>query len=361
MTTTTSLTPGAAGGDLYAEVIGQERAVSQLTAAARNPVHAYLLVGPPGTGKRAGARAFAAALLCPNGGDGTCESCRQARAGVHPDLVTVERQGAAISVPQAAEITRLALRSPVQGDRKVLVLVDFHLVAEAGPALLKTIEEPPASTVFVVLAEHVPSELVTIASRCCRIDFGPLSPERVAAALEAEGVSPEVAGSAASSSGGRLDRARLLASDPGFAARRQAWSSVPALLDGTGAMVARLVDELLAATDTVLEPLRSRHLAEREALEERVQITGERGAGRKELDERQRREERRLRTDELRSGLATLAAVYRDRLTAESGSARSAVEALGALRNTNEALVRNPNEPLQLQALLLKLSRLYQR
>src|SRR5205085_2062514 len=91
------------------------------------------------------------------------------------------------------EITRLAVRSPVQSARKVLVLVDFHLVAEAGPALLKTIEEPPASTVFVILAEHVPSELVTIASRCCRVDFGPLAPERVAAALEAEGVPPETA------------------------------------------------------------------------------------------------------------------------------------------------------------------------
>jgi DNA polymerase-3 subunit delta' len=183
-------------------------------------VHAYLLVGPPGTGKLAAARSFAASLLCPHGGDGTCESCRQALAGVHPDLVVVERAGASISVPQAAEITRLAMRSPVQSDRKVLVLVDFHLVADAGPALLKTIEEPPPSTVFVILAEHVPPELVTIGSRCCRVDFGPLAPDRVAAALEAEGVDPGVAREAALSCGGRLDRARLLASDQGFAARR---------------------------------------------------------------------------------------------------------------------------------------------
>src|SRR3954464_10679931 len=204
---------------LYADVVGQERAVSQLVASALSPVHAYLLVGPPGTGKRAAAQSFAAALLCPNGGDGTCESCRQAIVGVHPDLVVVERAGAAISVPQAAEITRLAVRSPVQSARKVLVLVDFHLVAEAGPALLKTIEEPPPSTVFVILAEHVPSELVTIASRCVRIDFGPLAPERVALALVAEGVEPSIAAEAAASSGGRLDRARLLASDAGFGER----------------------------------------------------------------------------------------------------------------------------------------------
>jgi DNA polymerase-3 subunit delta' len=355
MTVTQPETNTGPDSGLYAGVVGQERAVSQLAAAARSPVHAYLLVGPPGTGKRTAAQSFAAALLCPNGGDGTCESCRQAVAGVHPDLVVVERQGAAISVPQAAEITRLAMRSPVQSARKVLVLVDFHLVAEAGPALLKTIEEPPPSTVFVILAEHVPSELVTIASRCVRVDFGPLSPERVAAALEAEGVSAETAREAASSAGGRLDRARLLASDPGFAARRDLWRAVPSQLDGTGATVARMVESLLAATDTVVEPLRARHAAELEALAERVKLTGERGAGRKELEDRQRREERRLRTDELRSGLATLASVYRDRLAGGGRDARSAVAALDAIHATNEALIRNPNEPLQLQALLLKL------
>src|SRR5437763_15637341 len=109
---------------LYEGVVGQERAVNALRAAAVNPVHAYLLVGPPGTGKRAAAQAFAAALLCPHGGDGTCESCRQALTGTHPDLVVVERQGAAITVGQAAEITRLAVRSPVQSERKGLVLVD---------------------------------------------------------------------------------------------------------------------------------------------------------------------------------------------------------------------------------------------
>jgi len=208
----------------------------------------------------------------------------------------------------------------------------------------------------VILAEHVPSELVTIASRCCRVDFGPLAPERVAAALEAEGVSAETAHEAAASAGGRLDRARLLASDPGFAARRDLWRSVPAELDGTGTTVARLVDELLAATDTVLEPLRLRHAAEREALDERVKLTGERGAGRKDLEDRQRREERRLRTDELRSGLATLSSVYRDKLAAGGATARPAVAALAAIRATNEALIRNPNETLQLQALLLKLT-----
>ena len=342
---------------LYSAVIGQDRAVAQLVAAARTPVHAYLFVGPPGTGKRAAAAAFAAALLCPSGGDGTCPSCALALSGTHPDLTVVERQGAAITVGQAAEITRLSVLSPVQSARKVLVLVDFHLVAEAGPALLKTIEEPPPATVFVILAEHVPAELVTIASRCVKVEFGPLSSQLIAGALVAAGIDADVAGEAAAASGGRLDRAKLLASDAGFAARRAAWSSVADRLDGTGATVTSVVEELLAATDTVLEPLRARHAAERERLDERALATGERtGGAKRELEDRHKREERRLRTDELRSGLATLAGVYRDRLASGSGDVAHAVAALDALRATNEALVRNPNEVLQLQALLLRLS-----
>ena len=79
---------------LFAGVVGQERAVARLWSAARRPVHAYLFHGPPGSGKRAAARGLAAALLCPDGGCGVCNSCRRALAGTHPDLVTVERTGA---------------------------------------------------------------------------------------------------------------------------------------------------------------------------------------------------------------------------------------------------------------------------
>src|SRR5437763_3308652 len=211
--------------ELFADVVGQDRAVAELRAAAANPVHAYLLVGPPGTGKRAAARSFAASLLCPNGppADGTCDVCQRALNGVHPDVVVKERQGARISIEDARDIIRLATRSPVEGNRKVLILDGFHLAADIAPALLKTIEEPPASTVFVILTELVPPELVTIASRGVTVEFGPLAVERVAAALVDEGIDAEVAAEAASSASGRLDRARLLASDPGFAARRAAW------------------------------------------------------------------------------------------------------------------------------------------
>ena len=356
------VTPGArSAGEVVAArvldtLVGQDRAAAQLRAAARAPVHAYLFVGPPGSGKRPAARAFAAALLCPNGGCGECEICVRVLGEVHPDLVVVEREGAFITVAQAREIQRLALRTPNERPRKVLVLTDFHLVREAAPTLLKVVEEPPASTVFVILAEHVPPELVTIASRGVRVDFAALSAADVSSVLVTEGVDRARAADVAEAAGGRLDRARLLASDPGFGARRAAWRNVPARLDGTGAAVAVVAAELvelLAAA--AVEPLRARQAAELAALEERVERAGERGAGRKDLADRHKRELRRLRTDELRFGLATLSVAYRDALVAGSADARACAEAVDALRTAAENLVRNPNEALLLQALLLRL------
>lgn len=367
------------------DVLGQDGASAQLRAAAVSPVHAYLFVGPEGVGKREAARQFAAALLCPAGGGDGCEVCRRVGEGVHPDVLVYEREGARLSVADAREITRLALRSPVEAARKVIVIPDLDLAAQIAPALLKTLEEPPVGTVFVGLAEHVPPELVTIASRCVRIDFRPLPSSVLVAALVSDGVEPDRAVEVAAASQGSLSRARLLASDPGFAARRALWTGAPDRLDGTGAAVAVLSAELLASADELLEPLRARQAVEMEELEARAERYGERGSGRKELGERHKREQRRVRMDELRAGLATLAGVYRDRLAAGSGaglgsgsgtgagpgsgagsgagpgsgsavSARPALAALDAIAEANEAMERNPNEALLVQALLIRLT-----
>ncbi|HET7488288.1 MAG TPA: hypothetical protein VFJ85_10190 [Acidimicrobiales bacterium] len=345
---------------LFEGLLGQERAVAQLRAAAASPVHAYLLVGPPGTGKRSAARSFAAALLCPDGGCGACEHCRRALAGVHPDVVVRERTGPYITVGDAREIARLGALSPVEGSRKVLVLVDFHLVEDAAPALLKAIEEPPPTTVYVILAEQVPPPLVTIASRCVRVDFAPVPTAALAAALAAEGVDPALAAEVAEASGGRPDRARLLASDTGFAARRAAWRAVPDRLDGTGAAAATLADELLAGLETVVGPLQARQAAELAEVAARAKLYGDRPGERKDLEARHKREERRARTDELRFGLATLAGAYRDLLAGSSGGGRAAgaLAALEAVGAANEALAHNPNVTLLLQALLVRLGRL---
>jgi DNA polymerase-3 subunit delta' len=249
----------------------------------------------------------------------------------------------------------LAVRTPIEGARKVIVGIGFESTEPAAAAkLLKIVEEPPASTVFVLLAEDVPPELVTIASRCVRVDVDPLPAALLADRLVAEGVDPARAQEAADAAGGDLDRGRLLATDPRLALRRQAWREVPDLLDDTGATVYRLVAELRASIDDAQAPLDARHAVELTELEERVARTGERGSGRGELDRRQKRQVRRHRTNEVRFGLATLAGRYRD---AAAGSERPApyVEAVAAITDAAEALIRNPNEALLLEALFLRL------
>ena len=342
-------------GDPWATVVGQERAVAQLQAAVHAPVHAYLLVGPRGSGKRALALAFAAALLSEGASPADAERHRRlAVAGIHPDVVITERTGPWITAEQARDIVDRASRAPVEGSRKVLVLDELHLVLRNAPILLKAIEEPAPGTIFVVLAEEVPPELVTIASRCVRIDLGSVPAEAIAARLELEGVPTEAARTAAVAAAGDLGRARLLATDERLVLRRDAWAAVPTQLDGTGATVARLVDDLFAMIDDAAAPLRERQAAEEAELEERAKQMGERGAGRKALADRHKREQRRHRIDELRFGLAVLARHYRDELATSARPAPIA-EALAAIQATAEGLVRNPNEQLQFQALFVRL------
>jgi DNA polymerase-3 subunit delta' len=346
---------GDSGLDSWAGVVGQPGPVAELRAAVVAPVHAYLLVGPRGSGKRALAAAFAAELLAAGRvGEDADRQRRLALAEQHPDLVITERIGPFITAAQADAIVERASRAPIEGSRKVLMLDEFHLVREAAPKLLKTIEEPPAGTFFVVLAEHVPPDLVTIASRCVRIDLGPVPDGAIVAALEAEGVGPTEARDAAEAAAGDLGRARLLATDPRLALRRRAWAAVPGQLDGTGAIAARLVDELFAMIDDAAAPLRQRQAEEVAALEERVAQLGERGSGRKTLEELHKRQLRRQRTDELRSGLVILARHYRDEM-AVSSRPGPMVDVLAAIQSVSEGLVRNPNEQLQFQALFVQL------
>lgn len=355
----TSTDPAAApaaeaGAGAFAGVVGQPRLVRQLRAAAARPVHAYLLVGMPGAGAAAGATAFAAALICDAGGCGHCRACRLALAGEHPDVATFTPTGAFLRKADAEEIIRSASRSPLEGRRKVLILRELHRVQQVGPMLLKTIEEPSESTVFLVLADHLPPELVTIASRCARLDVPPLPTEVVQAALVDDGTEPALAEAAAGASGGDLERARLLLGDPGLAARAEAWRMVPDRLDGSGAAVHVVVAELLAAVEEAAEPLRAAQAAEVAEVDERIAAYGERGSGRKELEAGHKQQLRRHRAVELRFGLGVLANRYRE-LMVGPGGAPEAVAAVEAVHGAAAALGRNVNEPLLLQALLLRL------
>lgn len=346
---------GFALSDVFAGVLSQDLATARLQAAAAAPVHAYLLLGPRGSGSYRAALGFAALLLS-DGSDGAAFERHQRLAleEKHPDLIIVEAQGAALRVTEAEAIIRHGTISPVEGPRKVIVIKGVDAIEEAAIGkLLKVIEEPPASAIFVLLADEVPPEIITIASRCVTVEFGPISTSVLETMLFAEGISPGRAKAAAAAAGGDVDRARLLATDEALATRVALWQSIPERLDGTGSTVHELTAQLREGMDSAQGALEARHTSELEALQERVELTGERGAGRSDLVAKQKREIRRQRVDETRFGLATLARIYRDRLIAAPED--HAEVCLRVLRTTADNLVRNPNEPLLLQAMLLEL------
>jgi DNA polymerase III subunit delta' len=358
--------PGNASADPWADVVDQDGVIQQLEAASHAPVHAYLLLGPPGVGKRALARGFAARLLAAGQRqDGanprdTERHVRLARRERHPDLRVVVPEGLTFRRSDAESLVRHATHAPIEASRKVVVALGCEAMEdEAAGYLLKAVEEPSASTVFVLVATEVVPELTTIASRCVTIEVPPLPIDDIATHLEHEGVDPDVAARCALAAGGDLERARTLATDERLSARHRAWSDVPHRLDGTGYAAATLVAELGAMIDEALAPLRERHSDEAAALTAQIEEFGLRaGSARREMENRHKREMRRFRTAELRFGLATLAGAYRDRLAGDGGVAVRPAELMDALERidtTAVALTRYPNETLQLQALFAHL------
>lgn len=344
--------------DVWDGVVGQDRAVRQLRAAIESPVHAYLFVGPSGSGKRAAARAFAAELLARDAPPGSEVAERHARLALsesHPDLRIVEPEGSTVRTVEARALARHATRSASEGVRKVVVGLGFQLMEDETPGmLLKVVEEPPPSTVFVLLTNEMTPELETIASRSAVVEFTPVPSSLIAERLVGEGVAPDAADAAAIASRGDLDRARLLATDERLALRRELWRALPGRLDGSGSRVAELVDEVQGAIEDSLTAVKSRHDREAVELQERVERYGLRGAGKREVDDRHKREIRRHRMVELRFGFATLLSAYRDAIGDGEGG-RAVVVASKRVDAAFEALQRAPNETLLLQALFSSL------
>lgn len=352
----------APAADPWAALVGQAEATRRLTAAVKSPVHAYLFVGPAGVGKREAAGIFAGEIFAAADPTGAPRHRRLAADLIHPDAVVfapsgnVLRLGGRNDPGEIPAIIKEASRSPTEGAHKVVIVEEFQSAdPPASSALLKLVEEPPQSTIFVLLASDVPPHQVTIESRCTRVDFPAVPPDAIAEALVVEGlVDAERAPVVAAAANGNMDRARVLVLDERLAARRDAWWSVPDRLDGTGAAVGAMVEELRGMIEDASAAKVARHDTEREALEEREERLGTRGSGRRDMETRHKRELRQFRTEELRFGLATLAARYRDMIL--SGDPRTGpLDAVDHLRQASDALIRNPNEALLLQALFVKL------
>ena len=204
--------------DSFDGVIGHERVVELLRREISAPAQAYLFTGPDSVGKATLAVRFAAALLCAESSehDVECRSCRLVRDGVHPDVTVVEPEGAtSLGVDQAREVvTRSSLR-PVESDRSVFLFPEAGTMTEqAANALLKTLEEPTASVVFLLVAESEDDFPATVASRCRTIHVGRVPQATMVEALEGRGLDHAAAEGVAVVSGGRPGLALALMDRP---------------------------------------------------------------------------------------------------------------------------------------------------
>ncbi len=155
--------------------------------------HAFLFSGPSGVGKRTAALALASALNCevaPGVGCGTCQICTRITDGTHPDVITLAREGAAQIVPIETVRTRVVAAvglPPHEAHERVFLIDEANsLQPAAANCLLKTLEEPPARTRFVLMTIAPDQLLPTIRSRCQRVGFAPLGIEARQAAQGGE-------------------------------------------------------------------------------------------------------------------------------------------------------------------------------
>lgn len=174
------------------DLIGNERIAAALArAAARDRLpHALLFAGPDGVGKRTFALELAKAVTCarPTDGDacGTCESCRRADAGEHADIRVYVPDGTFHKIAQMRELAREAQYRPFENRRRVLVVDAAHKMRdEAANAILKTLEEPPPSTLIILVTDQPYALLGTIRSRCQIMRFAPIEPDAIERFLSA--------------------------------------------------------------------------------------------------------------------------------------------------------------------------------
>ena len=313
---------------VWDEVVGQPRVVEQLQRAARDnePTHAWLFTGPPGSGRSTAARALAAALLCEHGtGCGQCHACRTAFAGTHADVTNFVTENPQISIEEARELVVRAQDRPSVGSWRIMIVEDADRMTErTSNVMLKSIEEPPPHTIWLLCAPSPMDVLVTIRSRCRAVTLKVPSPEDVARLLVARhGVAEERAVECARLAQCHVGVATRLALYDDARTRRQEVVSLPLSMRG--------VTQAVRAADSSTARRWSRSAADAEARndEERAQLLVSMGApetGRvppairgalNRLEADQKRRSRRIQTDTLDRFLIDLTTFYRDVLSVQ--------------------------------------------
>jgi DNA polymerase III subunit delta' len=207
---------------IFNSIIGQTQAKKLLTISFNRgkTSHAYLFRGPVGVGKKTCAHAFACLINChaPTANDacGNCPSCKKYSSSNHPDLIQVEPQGAGIKIDQIRKLKKDLTYPPFEAKFRVVLIEDIHLTMrrkEVANSLLKTLEEPPDDTIFILTGDESGDILPTILSRCQIIPFYPLPYEQVTKILINDGIGEQIAATLCGIAEGSLGRARSLFKD----------------------------------------------------------------------------------------------------------------------------------------------------
>ena len=309
---------------IWRELFGQSEAIAQLEQAVRDREdgvhHAWLMTGPPGSGRSNMALSFAAALLCVDGGCGTCRSCELAMSGNHPDinLLTTEKVG--ISIEEVRNLVLSAQMGGSMGRYRIMIIEDADRMAErSSNVLLKALEEPPAGTVWILCAPSEADMLPTIRSRVRRITLKTPAVEEVAQLLiERDSIDRSLALTVAAEAQSHIGMARRLATSADARGRRKDTLVAALAIDSvSNAMFTaeRWIDLARRDADALTT---ERDLAEREELlrvlgvEDTSKLPPYARADVKTLEEAQKRRATRSLRDGLDRILVDLLSLYRD-------------------------------------------------
>jgi len=260
-------------------LIGQDEATATLSHAAADAArslrgepapgmtHAWLITGPPGSGRSTAATAFAAALVCPEQGCGECIPCRTAIAGTHSDVEIVRPEGLSYGAEDTEALVMHASMAPSTSRWHIIVVEDAdRLTEQALNRLLKALEEPAPSTVWILCAPGVEDVLPTVRSRTRHVSLRTPSATDVAVALQQRyGVDAAIAAFAARASQGHIGRARALATDEQARLRRHEVLRLPLELHDLASCFVAAADLLASATGdatALADPLDAREEAD---------------------------------------------------------------------------------------------------
>ena len=328
---------------VYAELVGQEHVIEilqnavlatrtedgQATPETNNQMtHAWVFTGPPGSGRSNAAIAFAQGLICPNNSCGTCNECKSAANGSHPDVEIIRTEGLSIKIDEVRELLTRVAWAPSMGGWRVVVMEDADRLTEsAANALLKAIEEPGNRTVWLLCAPTLHDVLPTIRSRCRHLQLVTPSNAAGAQVLQTrDGISPNMADFAARVSQGHIGRARYLAKNESVRNTRNTIMKLPLTLTGISSAFAAAQTLVDLATEQATSAAEIRNEKE---VDDLSLAYGKGATGRgmatggskaiKELEKEQKARQTRMIRDGLDAALLDIATFYRDVMMVQAG------------------------------------------